>query len=36
MIAAGHFLGEAAASVITSPAFEAGFELGRFVISLLP
>ena len=32
----GHILGEAAASVITSPALEAGFELGRFVVSLLP
>lgn len=32
----GHILGEAAAAVFTSPAVEAGFELGRFFQSWLP
>lgn len=32
----GHFLGELTAAAVSSTALEAGYELGRFVLTLLP
>lgn len=36
MNAVGHFFGELAAAAISSPALDAGFAFGRFVLTLLP